>query len=77
MVQHMKQEIRHRVSGNYRGVNAGSWEINGWLNCDAMKSAVARKMSDARNETVCVITESRLPYGRWGARKVKRHAVTT
>lgn len=68
-------EVRHRVSGNYRGADAGSWEINAWLDAGRMASALARSLADKANELVRVVTETRLPSGRWGRRTVTVHPV--
>ncbi len=71
----MKNETRSRVGGNYRGADAGSWEINAWLDAERTAYCLARKLAQKENETVRVITETRLPSGRWGRRTVQTYEV--
>jgi hypothetical protein len=71
----MKNEKRSRVSGNYRGADAGSWEINAWLDAARTASCVARKLAEKENEQVRVVTETRLPSGRWGNRTVETYEI--
>jgi hypothetical protein len=70
-----KPSIRCRVSGNYRGANAGSWEINGWLDAARASTAILRACGDKKNELVTLVTEHRLPSGRWGRRSVVTYRV--
>lgn len=72
----MEINTRYRISGNYRGVDAGSWEINAWLDSDRAAACVARKRGEKENEMVRVVTETRLPSGRWGKRTVKTYEVS-
>jgi len=74
MSRAITQSTRHRVCGNYRGPH-GSWEINDWLSAERCACAVLRACGDKRNELVRVITESRLPSGRWGRRTVANYPV--
>ena len=69
------QTTRHRVSGNYRGADAGSWEINAWLDSARTATALLRSCGDKANELVRVVTETRLPSGRWGRRTVASYPV--
>lgn len=70
-----KPSIRCRLSGNYRGAAAGSWEINGWLDAARAAAALLRACGDRENELVRLVTEHRLPSGRWGRRTVASYPV--
>ena len=73
--ERMETNTRYRISGNYRGVNAGSWEINAWLDAKRTAACVARKRAEKENEMVRVVSETRLPSGRWGKRTVETFEV--
>ena len=67
----MTDSIRVRVSGNYRGPTAGSWEINKWLDLPEATAIVALETLRTQNESVKVLCETKLPSGRWGKRTVE------
>lgn len=71
----MNSITRFRVSGNYRGINAGSWEINAWLDAERAAACVARKRTEKENEMVRIVSETRLPSGRWGKRTIETYEV--
>jgi hypothetical protein len=69
---------RTQFFGTYRAPLKGGWGGKNWYtDPEEIARILAAVKADDRNETITVITETRLPSGRWGGRTAETFQVET